>query len=73
LCAEAAVKRGALLLKNPSEAAKGFLCYFFSQGVFATPEDVLQADWQLVWHSPQPPAVFDAHRSRVLTVLMCFM
>ena len=27
----------------------------FSHCWFATPQDVLQADWQDVWHSPQPP------------------
>ena len=43
-------------------AAKGgvYHCaknYFlsFSHFWFATPQEVLQADWQEVWHSPQPP------------------
>ena len=32
-------------------------CYLllFSHFWFATPQEVLQADWQEVWHSPQPP------------------
>ena len=29
--------------------------YFFSQGWLAMPQLVLQALWQEVWHSPQPP------------------
>jgi len=32
------------------------LTSLFSQGWFATPHDVLQADWHDVWHSPQPPS-----------------
>jgi hypothetical protein len=33
------------------------LLYFliFSHFWFATVQEVLQADWQDVWHSPQPP------------------
>jgi len=27
----------------------------FSHFWFATVQEVLQADWQEVWHSPQPP------------------
>jgi len=27
----------------------------FSHFWLATPQEVLQADWQEVWHSPQPP------------------
>jgi hypothetical protein len=27
----------------------------FSHCWLATPQEVLQADWQEVWHSPQPP------------------
>ena len=29
--------------------------FLFSHFWFATVQDVLQADWQEVWHSPQPP------------------
>ena len=34
---------------------------------------VLQADWQEVWHSPQPPFFALSHRLRVSMVLMCSM
>jgi len=44
--------------------------YCFSQGWFATPQDVLQADWQDVWHSPQPPFCTDLFKSRVAIVLI---
>jgi len=34
----------------------GLLPYaLFSHFWFATVHEVLQADWQEVWHSPQPP------------------
>jgi hypothetical protein len=29
--------------------------YWFSHFWLATVQEVLQADWQEVWHSPQPP------------------
>jgi len=44
--------------------------FWFSQGWLATPEDVLQADWQEVWHSPQPPFTALTHKSRVFKVLI---
>jgi len=34
-----------------------FAFYLFSQAWFATVHDVLHADWQDVWHSPQPPVL----------------
>ena len=40
---------------------------------FAIPQLVLQADWQEVWHSPQPPFFALSQRLRVSIVLMCFM
>ena len=49
----------------------------FSHFWFATPQEVLQADWQEVWHSPQPPvsslfsmdyAGRSAHGKRILQV-----
>jgi hypothetical protein len=46
---------------------------FFSQGWLATPQDVLQADWQDVWHSPQPPFFTLFARSLVFRVLILFM
>ena len=44
----------------------------FSQGWFAMPQLVLQADWQDVWHSPQPPLLTLSAMSRVSKVSMCF-
>jgi len=37
------------------------------------PQLVLQADWQEVWHSPQPPFLALSQRLRVLSVLICFI
>jgi hypothetical protein len=31
-----------------------YLRFVFSHSWFATVQDVLQADWHEVWHSPQP-------------------
>jgi len=45
----------------------------FSHGWFATPQDVLQADWQEVWHSPQPPVFTLSFKSRVAIVLILSM
>ena len=42
----------------------------FSHFWFATPQEVLQADWQEVWHSPQPPFLALSHRLRVSRVLI---
>jgi len=46
---------------------------YFSHFWLATPQLVLQADWQEVWHSPQPPFLALAHRLRVSRVLILFM
>ncbi len=43
---------------------------FFSQRWFASVQDVLQADWQDVWHSPQPVFSFLSLR---LPLTMCFI
>jgi len=62
-------KKGLLL--QPFLGFLIFICdYCFSQGWLATPQDVLQADWQDVWHSPQPPFCTDLFRSRVAIVLI---
>ena len=45
----------------------------FSHCWFATPQLVLQADWQEVWHSPQPPFLALSHRLRVSRVLILSM
>ena len=45
----------------------------FSQLWFPTVQEVLQADWQDVWHSPQPPFFMDSFKSLVVKVLICFI
>jgi len=55
----------------------GILCTYYSS-VFshcwlAIPQLVLQADWQDVWHSPQPPFFALSQRLRVSIVLICVM
>ena len=61
----------------PPDDGGTFGCYLlfflFSHCWFAMPQLVLQADWQDVWHSPQPPFLALSQRSRVSMVLMCFM
>jgi hypothetical protein len=42
----------------------------FSQDWLATPQLVLQADWQDVWHSPHPPFLALSHKLRVSNVLI---
>jgi hypothetical protein len=44
------------------------LSFLFSHFWFAIPQLVLQADWQEVWHSPQPPFFALWHRLRVSMV-----
>jgi len=39
----------------------------------ATVQEVLQADWQEVWHSPQPPLQALFFRVAPLRTLTCFM
>jgi len=43
---------------------------YCSQAWLTTPLDVLQADWQEVWHSPQPSCRVSSMRSRVFKVTM---
>ena len=46
----------------------------FSQDWFPTVQDVLQADWQDVWHSPQPPffrVFFRVPLVKVFTLFIC--
>ena len=45
----------------------------FSQGWFATPQEVLHADWQEVWHSPQPPFLIVLCNFLVFKVFTCFI
>ena len=35
-------------------------------------QEVLQADWQELWHLPQPPLTAEAFRLALLMVVMCF-
>lgn len=49
-----------------------YLLSLFSHIWFATPQEVLQADWQEVWHSPHPPVLADFSRSRDTKVLILF-
>ena len=47
----------------------------FSHFWFATPQLVLQADWQEVWHSPHPPffmLLFNVLFVKVFTFFMVF-
>ena len=44
------------------------LAFFCSHCWLAIPQDVLQADWQEVWHSPQPPFFADSARFLVFKV-----
>ena len=59
----------------PITAAFGICNYLLSLTLshfwFAIPQLVLQADWQEVWHSPQPPFLALSHRLRVSIVLIC--
>lgn len=45
----------------------------FSQVWFPTVQDVLQADWQDVWHSPHPPFLIVFCNFLVFNVFTCFM
>ena len=53
--------------------AAAYLPDEFSHCWLAMPQLVLQADWQEVWHSPQPPFFALSQRFLVSMVLMCFM
>ena len=61
--------------KMPPETAASFrknsnYLLVFSHFWLAIPQLVLQADWQEVWHSPQPPFLALSHRFRVSRVLI---
>ena len=51
---------------------RAFFPAYFWQTWLPTVQEVLQADWQEVWHSPQPPVCTVCCREAVLTVIMCF-
>ena len=50
-----------------------FKSYLCSQLWFPTVQDVLHADWQDVWHSPQPPFLIVFCNLLVFNVFTCFM
>jgi hypothetical protein len=58
------------------EQAVFYVCtylFLFSHFWLATPQEVLQADWQEVWHSPQPPFFTLLTRLRVARVRILFI
>ena len=59
----------------PASLTFSIKSYFlvFSHFWLATPQEVLQADWQEVWHSPQPPFLTLLERSRVTSVRILFI
>ena len=61
----------------PAARSYGFAisaqAFLFSQGWLATPQLVLQALWQEVWHSPQPPLTALSQRLRVSRVFILFI
>ncbi len=66
----------AALTENSGDPPKGIIRQknYFSDSHFwfATVQEVLQADWQELWHLPQPPFTAEAFRLALLMVVMCF-
>jgi hypothetical protein len=56
-----------------SAKQNNYLLSLFSHFWFAIPQLVLQADWQDVWHSPQPPFFALSQRLRVSRVVIRFI
>ena len=46
---------------------------YFSHFWLATVQDVLQADWQDAWHSPQPPLDALSFKFALFKVFICFI
>jgi hypothetical protein len=46
---------------------------YFSHFWLATVQEVLQADWQEAWHSPQPPFAALCLRFGLFSVFTCFI
>jgi hypothetical protein len=46
--------------------------HYFWQTWLPTVQDVLQADWQEAWHSPQPPVWTVFCSKPLFTVTICF-
>ena len=59
------------LLAVLSSLCSNYFLSLFSHAWLAIPQLVLQADWQDVWHSPQPPFFALSQRLLVFIVLMC--
>jgi len=59
--------------RDKNEAPIGAYFPSFSHCWFAMPQLVLQADWQEVWHSPQPPFSMLFSMSLVFKVMICFI
>ena len=64
-------KEKSLSSAVPKLAINNYFLSLFSHAWLAIPQLVLQADWQDVWHSPQPPFFALSQRLPVLRVLMC--
>jgi len=47
--------------------------FLFSQVWFATVQEVLQADWQEAWHSPQPPLQALSFADAFTRLFTCFI
>jgi len=65
----------SLYRKTAGEPPSFLFSYFLSCSHFwlATEQEVLLADWQEVWHSPQPPFFADSQRFLELNVLILFI
>ena len=55
------------------KSAFTFNYLYCSQVWFPTVQDVLQADWQDVWHSPHPPFLIVFCNFLVFNVFTCFI
>jgi len=77
LCPVGLLRAKAAPQKDPprdkNEAPIGAYFPSFSHCWFAMPQLVLQADWQEVWHSPQPPFSMLFSMSLVFKVMICFI
>lgn len=60
-----------LYAEPPGSFCSGYLLCF-RQTWLPTVQDVLQADWQEVWHSPQPRSVWFCCRVPLCSVRICF-
>jgi hypothetical protein len=66
-------KKKGTLLSPPLHIWLHQTYLLFSHFWLATVQEVLQADWQEVWHSPQPPLQALSFKDALFKVLMCFM